>query len=166
MDKQLIETKMHELEKQIKHDFHNIQLLADAMCVDKPYSETDYNKDELANECLSTVGDALLKSVLAVEFYKKHKRKGLLTDAKKNYENNSTFRRLVREEHWIDFSYNQDFFFTDKQPQEKKMPNPKHDPFVEGIVAAIYYDVNEDYEFIKKWILDVLYPLLEKYKSI
>lgn len=164
MNKSRIESKMHELECLIKYKFKNLDFLSKAMRVDKPYSKNKDNPDELSNECLSTVGDAILKCVLSIEFYKNYKRKGSLTKEKSPYEENSTFHRLVREEHWINYSFNDDFFYTDEQPKENRMPNPKHDPFVEAIIAAIYYDSGEDFNYINKWILEFLYPLLKKYK--
>lgn len=164
-EKRIIEN-MHKLEEKLNYHFNDINQLATAMCVDKPYNETNSSTDEYFNGSLSTVGDALLNSVLAVYFYKKgYNRTGILTEIKKPYVENSTFHKLVREEKWINYSYNSEFFYTDEQPNDKKMPDPSHDPFVEAIIAAIYFDAKEDYETIKNWILDNLYPLLKKHSQ-
>ncbi|MDE6660975.1 MAG: hypothetical protein K2J93_04075 [Anaeroplasmataceae bacterium] len=167
MDKKRIIEQMHELEGKIQYQFNNIQLLASAMCVDKPYSYNKKNPEELANECLATIGDVLLKSVLTIKFYNDgKKRKGTLTEEKQPYEENTTFYELVRKEKWIEYSYNKDYFYTDEQPEEDKMPDPKHDPFVEAIIGAIYFDTEENYELVKDWIMTTLFPLLKKYKKV
>lgn len=159
--------QMHKLEEKIKYKFKDIQLLASAMCVDKPYSNTENSKDELANECFATIGDTLLKSVLAIKFYSAgNKRKGVLTEVKRPYEENATFYELVRKEKLIEYSYNEKYFYIDKQLEEDKMPSPGHDPFVEAIIGAIYFDTNENYVLVKNWIITNLFPLLKKYKSV
>lgn len=166
MDKARITDKMNEFQKKINYYFENIDNLKKAMRVVKIKPENRSKKClEYTNSALATVGDAFLKAVLSDYFYssKGIKSKGDLTDSKSILESNKTLHSLVMSEGWIYYAYNEYGFFGDENIEEHlKVKSTKHDPYVEAIIGAIYYDSN--YETLKKWIIDILLPLLEKYE--
>ena len=119
---------------------------------------------EYSNEGLATVGDAMLKSVIVDYLYrtKNVKTKGGITTAKSDLENNATMHRLMLGEGLISYSYNDLHFYKDSNiPDHEKVVCKEHDPYVEAIVGAVYYDSN--YDTTKRWILKWLLPLLERY---
>ena len=63
----------------------------------------------------------------------------------------------------IAYSYNDLHFYKDPNiPDHEKVVCKEHDPYVEAIVGAVYYDSN--YDTTRRWILKWLLPLLEHYK--
>lgn len=73
MDKALIYQKMRELEIKIHYHFNDIAWLAKAMRSEKIEGVGSKNHSEYTNEGLATVGDTLLKSVLADYLYRKER---------------------------------------------------------------------------------------------
>ena len=64
----------------------------------------------------------------------------------------------------IDYSYNDLHFFKDPNiPDHEQVVHKAHDPYIEAMVGAVYYD-SGNYDTTKRWILKWLLPLLEKYK--
>lgn len=162
MDQDRIEKEMHELEGKIKYQFKNINLLSKAMGSIK----TSKSKNDYMNGALATIGDSIIKFVLADKFYKENDSitKSEITDKKSKLESNSTLSNLVKVKGWIHYAYNKDHFHDDPNiPDNEKVLDNEHDPYVEAIVAAIYYDSN--FETVKKWIIDILLPLLEEYSK-
>jgi len=47
------------------------------------------------------------------------------------------------------FSYNDEFFFGEA-PEHNKLPNPKHDIYIEAIIGAMYLD--KGIECCRRWI--------------
>lgn len=71
---------------------------------------------------------------------------------------------ITDDEKLIDYAFNRKHFYKDKEiPDNEKVVNNKHDQYIEAIVAAIYYDSN--YDTVKEWISEWLFPLLNKYKE-
>ena len=166
LEKERIKKMMKQFEIVLHYHFNEIEWLSKAMkSVLLPKKESDgKNHKEYTNEGLATVGDAIIKSVIADKLYKQGlTTKGSITDAKKNLENNETMHKVMLEEGWIKYSYNNDFFLMDKPPGNKNVVSGEHDPYIEAIVASIYYD-SGSYDTTKRWILKWLVPLLEKYK--
>lgn len=62
----------------------------------------------------------------------------------------------------IEYAYNNEYFQSDNPPKHKQVVNKKHDPYIEAIVGAVYYDAS--FDKTKKWIIEWLLPLLEKYR--
>lgn len=62
----------------------------------------------------------------------------------------------------IEYVYNNEYFQSDNPPKHKQVVNKKHDPYIEAIVGAVYYDAG--FDKTKKWIIEWLLPLLEKYR--
>ena len=123
------------------------------------------NHKEYSNEGLATVGDTFLKSVIADYLYRSGCiTKGQITDNKKDLENNDSMHELMLGEGWINYSYNDLHFTKDNPPQHERVVSKGHDPYVEAIVGAVFYDSN--YDTAKRWILKFLLPLLEQYKVI
>ena len=81
-----------------------------------------------------------------------------------NYINrNSKNSNLVDDYNSFNYSYNDLHFYKDANiPDHEKVVCKEHDPYVEAIVGAVYYDSN--YDTTRRWILKWLLPLLEKYK--
>ena len=123
------------------------------------------NASEYENEGLATVGDAILKFVLTDILSKKGtETKGEITKNRFALENNLVLHRLMKEEGLIDYAYNEWHFHKDSNiPDHEKVVDKKHDPYVEAIVGAVYYD--SDYATTRDLILGWLLPLLEKYKK-
>ena len=70
----------------------------------------------------------------------------------------------MEKEGLIDYAYNEWHFHKDSNiPEHEKVVDKKHDPYVEAIVGAVYYD--SDYATTRDLILGWLLPLLEKYKK-
>lgn len=159
MDQDRIEKEMHELEKKIDYKFDDINWLSKAMGSIK-LEELD---NEYANGALATVGDAIIKFVLADKLYNdtENPTKGIITNEKSKLENNLTFYNLINKENWINYAYNDLHFYSDNAPNHEKVANNEHDSYVEAIVAAIYYDSN--FDIVKEWIVTHLLPLLIKY---
>lgn len=166
MDKKRIEKEMRELELKIRYHFNDISWLAKAMgSIKIEVPGQGKNGSEYSNEGLATVGDTILKSVIADNLYrnKNIRTKGEITTAKSDLENNSTMHRMMLGEGLIAYSYNGLHFFRDSNiPDHEKVVCKEYDPYVEAIVGAVYYDSN--YDTTKRWILKWLLPLLEMYK--
>ncbi len=166
LEKERIKSEMKKFELILHYHFNEIEWLSKAMkSVLLPKKDTDgKNHKEYSNEGLATLGDTIIKSVIADKLYRDGlTTKGSITDAKKDLENNETMHRVMLKEGWIKFSYNSDYFLMDNPPQDKMVVCGEHDPYIEAIVAAIYYD-SGNYDTTKRWILKWLLPLLEKYK--
>lgn len=165
--KELIEKNMRELEKKIKYHFKDISLLARAMGAIKiPIPDQGKNNKEYANSVLATLGDAILKAVLTDILYRSYgiQTKGQLTTKKSELEESNVLHKIMDGEKLIDYAFNRKHFYKDtKIPENEKVVNNKHDQYIEAIVAAIYYDSN--YDRVKKWISEWLFPLLNKYKE-
>ena len=166
MDKKRIESEMRELEIKIHYHFNDISWLAKAMgSIKIPVSGQGKNGSEYSNEGLATVGDTILKSVIADKFYREGIRtKGEITIKKSGIEDNATMHDVMIKEGLIDYSYNDLHFFKDPNiPDYEQVVHKAHDPYIEAMVGAVYYD-SGNYDTTKRWILKWLLPLLEKYK--
>lgn len=166
MDKKRIESEMRELEIKIHYHFNDISWLAKAMgSIKIPVSGQGKNGSEYSNEGLATVGDTILKSVIADKFYREGIRtKGEITIKKSGIEDNATMHDVMIKEGLIYYSYNDLHFFKDPNiPDHEQVVHKAHDPYIEAMVGAVYYD-SGNYDTTKRWILKWLLPLLEKYK--
>ena len=165
MEKKRIEREMRELELKLHYHFNDFSWLAKAMgSIKIEVTGRGKNGSEYSNEGLATVGDTILKSVIADKLYRDGIRtKGEITVKKSDLENNSAMHRMMLSEGLIDYSYNELHFYKDPQiPDHEKVVCKEHDPYVEAIVGAVYYDSN--YDTTRRWILKWLLPLLERYK--
>ena len=164
MEKELIIQKMKELEKLIHHNFKNISWLCKAMESIK-IEDSNKNNPEYKNEVLATVGDAVLKIVIADYLYRKGvRRKGELSIQREDLEKNETLFRVAQEEGILNYAYN-DKHFNDEEniPNNEKIHCPEHDSFIEAIIGAMFYD--SSYKATRRWILKYLLPLLEQHRS-
>lgn len=143
MEKKRIEKEMLEFEHKLNYHFNDISWLSKAMgSIKINVKNQGKNSSEYSNEGLATVGDAILKLVIADKLYSidNIKTKGEITKAKSDLENNATMHKLMIYDGYIDSSYNDLQFHKDPyiQDHEKVVCN-EHDPYVEAIVGAIYY---------------------------
>ena len=164
MDKRRVEKEMRELELKLHYHFNNISLLAKAMGsikIDVPGQGK--NGSEYSNEGLATVGDTILKAVLADKFYRDGiTTKGEITSQKSKLENNTTMHRMMLNEGLINYSYNDLHFFKDADiPDHQQVVCKEHDPYLEAIIGAVYFDSN--FDTTRRWILKWLLPNLIKY---
>lgn len=155
-----IESKMEELSKKIEYEFKDISLLKKAMD-----STKIQEKKEHSNQCLATVGDAVLKLLISdyLFYIDKISTKGELTEKKKELENNKVLYKIVTNEEIINFAFNDKHFYSKENPQHEKVASSKHDSYLEAIIGAIFYDGG--FEKTKIWFENWLYPILEKYKE-
>ena len=165
MNSEKIRLKMIELQGKIKYQFSDITLLANAMRSEKiDVPDEGKNHKEYTNEGLATVGDAVLKAVIADHFYKSGvKTKGEITTKKSELENNDVMHKIIIKYGLIDYAYNDKHFHSDDNiGDHEKVADSQHDPYIEALVGAIYYD--SGYDKTKEWIIGWLLPLLEKYR--
>ena len=166
MNKKRIKNEMKELQVKIHYTFNKISWLAKAMGSIKIEAQGQgKNGSEYSNEGLATVGDTILKFVIADKLYRENKSitKGEITTTKSDLENNSTMHKLMLGEGLIDYSYNDLHFYKySNVPDHEKVVCKEHDPYLEAIVGAVFYDSN--YKTTKRWIYKWLLPLLDKYK--
>lgn len=152
--------RMRELEKIIKYEFKNLNLLEHAM------NSTFLGNDNHINDALATVGDAILKSLIADFLYVNVSQfKGEITELKTDLENNSTLHSVEMNTGIIKFAHNDKHFYCDENvPDNEQVVCREHDSYLEAIVGAIYYD--SGFFSVKKWFMNYLYNELEKNKVI
>lgn len=164
MDREKVRKKMVEMQEKIGYQFSDINLLSDAMKSERIKDhDAGKNHKEYTNEGLATVGDAVLKAVIADFLYSGGTtRKGEITTKKSELENNQSFRKIMTDKKLIEYAYNNEYFQSENPPKHKQVVNKKHDPYIEAIVGAVYYD--SGFDRTKEWIIEWLLPLLEKIK--
>ena len=163
MDVKRIEKEMREFELILQYHFNDYHWLAKAMqSVKIDVVGEGKNHKEYTNDGLATVGDAILKLVIADDLYRGGcTTKGAITANKSDLENNDIMHKVMLKEGWIQYSYNELHFTKDNAPQHEMVVSKKHCPYIEAIVGAIYYDSN--YDTTKRWILKFLIPTIQKY---
>ena len=159
-----IETKMREFAEVLKYEFEDISWLKKAMS-SKKIKGQGKNGSEYDNEGLATVGDAVLKSVIADYLYsvKENASKGYITEVKSKLESNSVLHEIMEKKGWLKYAYNDLHFYDENNPPNEQVVCGEHDPYIEAIVGAMYYDLN--YDKTKEWIVDQLLPLLKEYSD-
>ena len=156
--------KMNQLENHIKIKFEDIELLAKAMNstpLPKLPGDGKHKRSDCKNTALATVGDAILKAILADYFFSQSEqpRKGEITREKEKLEKNDVLFAVMEIDHLKQYTYNDSAFYDDPQEGDKKVSDSKHNQYIEAIIAAIYYD--KGFNSTKKWVLDYLLPKLE-----
>ena len=147
--------KMHELEKILDYKFNDINNLANAMCAVNLGNKK--NKPDYYASALATVGDAVIKTILADELFKAGFDKGIITIEKSEIEKTSYFlENIVNPLGIFNYGFNEKWFYPEvvnvKNLQHEKVAHPDHDFYYEAIVGAIYYDGG--FCVCKKWLLD------------
>ena len=172
MDKVRINEKMRELSQKISYNFKNIDFLAAAMYskrLDK-YEGAGKNYNESANETMAQVGDSMLSFLLADYLYRCSdeikcddiKRKGKMNSKKQKMEKNSFLHKIELAERLIDFAYHDTRFHSEPNKKDhEKVVDKTHSPYLEAIVAAVYYDGG--FDAVKKWFEEYLLPLIKKH---
>lgn len=161
-----IKDNMHMLEEKIGYTFKDISYLAASMKSVKIKNDTDgINHREYENEKLALLGDKILDAVIIDFYYKKDfKRKKDIDDMRQKLTNNIVLHNIAIDLNLIDHAYNNLHFYSNLNiPKNEKVTCSKHDPYIEAIIAAIYYDSN--YETVKKWIKEWLLPKLIKFSK-
>lgn len=160
-----IENKMRELSKKIHYKFIDINILSEAMnSIKITVPGKSKKKKEYVNQGLATVGDSILKELIADDLYKAgFKTKGQITKYKMELENNKTLYSIVIKEGIINYAYNDKHFYSKNNPQHEMVASSKHDTYLEAIVGAVYHDGG--FDKTKLWFNTWLKPLLKKYKQ-
>ena len=80
------------------------------------------NHHEYSNEAMATVGDAILKAVIADMLFRDSPNitKGELTVAKKCLENNKTLHGIDCSEGIINYAFNEKHFYNDPHVSEQE----------------------------------------------
>jgi hypothetical protein len=123
MEKKRIEREMRELELKLHYHFNDVSWLSKAMgSIKIEVPGRGKNGAEYSNEGLATVGDTILKSVIADKLYREGTRtKGEITVKKSDLENNAAMHRMMLCEGLIDYSYNELHFYKDPNiPEHEK----------------------------------------------
>ena len=149
---------MHNLEKIIGFRFKDIRNLANAMCSIQVFRPgAGENSREYYNSTLATVGDSVIKSILADALFRKGLYMGEITQIKSSLESNDYFYKLSNDYGLYRYSFNRKYFYDDA-PGHEKLPNSKHNAFFEATVGAVFYD--SGYEKCREWLLSKFYSQL------
>lgn len=125
-------------------------------------NSTSLGNDNHINDALATVGDAILKSLIADFLYiNVSQLKVEITELKTDLENNSTLHSIEMNTGIIKFAHNDKHFYCDENvPNNEQVFCREHDSYLEAIVGAIYYD--SGFFSVKKWFMNYLYNELGK----
>ncbi|MFR5891606.1 MAG: hypothetical protein ACLUG4_03740 [Bacilli bacterium] len=161
MGKTVIYQKMRELEVIIHYHFNDIAWLSKAMRSEKiEVSGEGKNHSEYTNDGLATIGDTGVEiryCRLSLSERNNYKRRNYADKSK--LENNEIMHNIMLKCGLIGYAYNAKHFQSDAGvPDHEKVVNKGHDPYIEAIVGAVFYDSN--YDTTKRWILKWLLPLL------
>lgn len=156
LDLNEIESQAKELAKKLGYEVNNISHLCEALYCQK----IGGSKFNYANSAIALVGDNVLKLALSHKFYELGLYKKSINKKKEEYENNKQLKKICDKLEIYRYSFNDENFYSANLPGNKKLPRPTHDPYVEAVIGAIYFDKGFDYA--KEWINSQLIPLIEE----
>ena len=154
MEEQRIEFEMAGLAKLISYPSEDVGKLAIAM------RATPEGDDQFCLSGYETIGDAMLKGIISVYLFDQGKTsKAEITKAKQLIEANDSYHKVTLATGIWKYAYNDEYFAKDNPPDHKKPPNSAHDPYIERIAAAIYFQ--SGFDELKKWVLNWLLPKID-----
>jgi len=154
------------LEENIHYKFKQHEYIQEALNVSTLKDRIDFkgnlslDKSDEVNEAIATVGDAVLKIVLAEYFYHIRKDNDYITKEKLAVECNNNLARVCRRKK-IDYSAYKDNGSTlGNEVLNDRLPHNAHSlgTLFEAVIAAIYFDSGFDFTklYIKKEFLPIL----------
>lgn len=159
MEERRIESEMAELAKLIAYPSEDVGQLAIAM------RATPEGDDQFCLSGYETIGDAMLKGIISVYLFDQGKTsKAEIAKAKQLIEANDSYHKVTSDTGIWKYVYNDECFEKDNPPDYKKLPNSAHDPYIERIAAAIYFQ--SGFDELKKWVLKWLLPKIIDIKSL
>lgn len=154
MKGQRIELEMTNLAKLISYPSEDIGQLAIAM------KATPEGDDQFYLSGYETIGDAMLKGIFSEYLFARGKTsKAEITKTKQLIEANGIYHKVTLDTGIWKYAYNDEYFAKDNPPDHKKLPNSTHDPYIERIAAAIYFQ--SGFDELKKWVLNWLLPKID-----
>lgn len=154
------------LEKNIKYKFKHHEYIVEALNVSTLKDSIDskgnlsLDKNDEVNEALATVGDAVLKLVLAEYFYKIRKDNDYITKEKLSVECNNNLARACRRLKINYSAYKNNGSTLGNEVLNDRLPNNSHSlgTLFEAVIASIYFDSGFDFTklYLKKEILPIL----------
>lgn len=154
MEEQRIKFEMADLAKLVSYPSEDIGQLAIAM------RATPEGDDQFYLSGYETIGDAMLKGIISEYLFVRGKTsKAEITIAKQLIEANDTYHKVTLDTGIWKYGYNDEYFAKDDPPDHKKLPNSAHDPYIERIAAAIYFQ--SGFDELKKWVLNWLLPKID-----
>ena len=151
MEEQRIEFEMAGLAKLISYPSEDFDQLAIAM------RATPEGDDQFYLSGYETIGDAMLKGIISEYLFERGKTsKAEITKTKQLIEVNDSYHKITLDTGIWKYAYNDEYFAKDNPPDHKKPPNSAHDPYIERIAAAIYFQ--SGFDELKKWVLNWLLP--------
>ena len=154
MEEQRIEFEMAGLAKLISYPSEDFDQLAIAM------RATPEGDDQFYLSGYETIGDAMLKGIISEYLFERGKTsKAEITITKQLIEANGSYHKVTLDTGIWMYAYNDEYFAKDNPPDHKKPPNSAHDPYIERIAAAIYFQ--SGFDELKKWVLNWLLPKID-----
>lgn len=154
MEGRRIELEMTNLAKLISYPSEDIDKLAIAM------RATPEGDDQFYLSGYETIGDAMLKGIISEYLFARGKTsKAEITKTKQPIEANDSYHKVTSDTGIWMYAYNDEYFAKDNPPDHKKLPNSTHDPYIERIAAAIYFQ--SGFDELKKWVLKWLLPKID-----
>ncbi len=162
MEEEKIKGKMQDLASLIAYEYSDISWLSQAMnCTKINRAQDGRNRDNCVCKALSTLGDAVLKLILADFCYSQNADCKSITLEKSKTEKNKTLHKVCIDSGIIGFAYNEKHFNDEPNiPDHEKPKTTGHDLYVESIIGAIYKD--RGFEYAKNWTVE----FLKKYNAL
>ena len=144
MKKETIRARMRELAQALEYEYKCLKHLARAMYCQKE-GEKNY-----ANDAQATLGDTVLKLILAEHLFRAGLDKDEISRRKALLEKNATLKRINDSAGLYPYAYN-DLFFASEAPKNQRLPYSAHDIYLEAIIGAIYLD--RGLQYTRQWVL-------------
>ncbi len=142
---EIVEKKMIELADKIGYHYRDLTHLKNAMFTKKIGSTA---KPNYTNSSLATVGDVVIKLIIADDYYQDGKTRGDITVDKSKMECNTKLYEVSERLGLCHYAYRNDCFFDDA-PDHLKFPSGEHDLYLEAVTGAVFHDLG--YEGCRDW---------------
>ncbi len=154
MDKELIGNRMKELAEHIGYEYKDISWLEKAMyCKVVGHRGGGKNRDNYSNGQLASLGNAILKMIVADELFDQDKSLGEIDNHKNRPQDYEVLFHLAWESKLYRYAYDDHIDYYDLNCGVHP-PLPAHDLYIEAIVAAIYKD--RGYDYTREWVKEFL----------
>lgn len=153
MDRELIRSRMKELAEYIGYEYQDITWLEKAMYCKVVAHKIGggKNRDNYSNGQMASLGNAVLKQIVAEELFDKGLSLGEVANHKNRPEDYEVLFHLDWESKLYRYAHDDHTDYYDLSCGVHP-PLPAHDLYIEAIVAAIYKD--RGYDYTRRWVTD------------